>query len=174
MPNYQARNSGNKPHGCPRQLPFTLCLEQDVSCDYCLAILPLDPFLQTREASLSRNHASLQVPAGSALPHPGSQGDATHGDLMSVGLDPPQIAARGPLPKPQRSLCCGWRGRGARRKASGVRSASQQPWLLACPALAAWAFSTLCGHLLPDGSSAFSFVLHPLIPLCSSGPVSQL
>lgn len=47
---------------------FTWCLEQDVSCNYCLASLPLDPSLQTREVSLPRNHTSLLVPA--ALPSP--------------------------------------------------------------------------------------------------------
>lgn len=47
---------------------FTWCLEQDVSCNYCLASLPLDPSLPTREVSLPRNHTSLLVPA--ALPSP--------------------------------------------------------------------------------------------------------
>lgn len=40
MPNYQVRSSANKPHGCPMQLPFTRCLEQDVSFNCCLTILP--------------------------------------------------------------------------------------------------------------------------------------
>lgn len=57
-----------KPHGCPRQLPFPRCLEQGVSCNYCLTILPLDPSLQTGEASLPRNHTSLQALLASALP----------------------------------------------------------------------------------------------------------
>lgn len=109
-----------------------LCFEQDSSCNYCLATLPLDPSLQTREVSLPRNHTSLHVPAGSALPHPGSRGDATHRDLMSLGLDPPQIAARGPLPKLQRHFCCGWEGRGGRQVESIHLSPALVPGL-PCP-----------------------------------------
>lgn len=59
IPNYQARISANK----STQLPFIWCLEQGISCNYCLTILPLDPPFQTREASLPRNHTSLQGPA---------------------------------------------------------------------------------------------------------------
>lgn len=55
---------------------------------------------------------------------------------MSVGLDPPQIATRWPLLKPQRHLCCGWKSRGGEREAIGVGFASHQPWHLAGPVLA--------------------------------------
>lgn len=91
---------------------------------------------------------------------------------MSVGLAPPQIAAVWPLPRPQRRLCYGWKGRG--RKEGGSWSGDR---LAAAPVPASrlsvrcQAFSTLCGHLLPDGSSAFSLTLPCcLVPLCSSGP----
>lgn len=72
---------------------------------------------------------SLQVPTGSALPQPGFRGDATHGDLMSVGLAPPQIAARWPFRKPQRHFCSGWKGRGGRREAEWDLPLSWMPGL---------------------------------------------
>lgn len=80
MPNYQARNSANEP-GVLASFPLPGVLSRTVSYNYCLTIPPRDPSLQTREASLPRNHTSLQVPTGSALPQAGSQGDATHGEI---------------------------------------------------------------------------------------------
>lgn len=48
---------------------------------------------------------------------------------MSLGLDPPLIAAGWPLPKPARSLCCGCKRRGGRsRQLEWI--ASRQPWYL--------------------------------------------
>lgn len=88
-------------------------------------------------------------PCHSTLPHPGSQGDTTHRDLMSVGLDPPQMAARWPLPQPQSHLCCGWKGRGGKWEALGVGFTSHQPGIhLAL----SWLLTSLKCPLSPDGS----------------------
>lgn len=58
---------------------FTWCLEQDVSCNYRRASLPLDPSsLPTGEGSLPRSHTSLTPrPSGSALP------------ALALGVTPP-------------------------------------------------------------------------------------
>lgn len=133
-----------------------------------------------RRLSLGATHYTPSPCWAPPFPHPGSQGDATHRDLMSVGLDLPQIAARQPLPKPQRSICRGWRGRGGRQEAvTGVASAAAAAPALVQPVLAAHlpagrqAFPALCGHLPPAGSSAFSLHSPVPTPVCSSGPGSK-
>lgn len=111
-------------------------LEQDDSCNYCLAILPRTLLSRPgRGPSLgaTQHSTSLLAPPSPTL----ALSVTPPVGLMSVGLDPPQVAARWPLPKLLRHLCCGWEGRGGRREARGVGFTSRQPWYLACPFLAA-------------------------------------
>lgn len=163
-PNYQARNSASKPHCVLAGFPSPGVLNR------MSPLITASPFCPWTLLSRPGRHLSLEphstpVPAGSTLPHPGSRGDATHRDLMSVGLDPPQIAARGPLPKPQSHSCCGWKGRGGKREAIGMGFASHRPWHhLAL----SWLLTSLKCPLSPDGSSAFS--LYAPSPLPNSWP----
>lgn len=96
-----------------------------------------------RRPSLGTTHHS-KVPTGFAFPQSGFQGDATHRDLMSVGLAAPQIAAQWPLPKPPRHFCCGWKGRVGRREAEWDSPLCELPglfYLLWSPATRRSAFS---------------------------------
>lgn len=87
---------------------------------------------------------------------------------MSVGLDPPQMAARWPLPKPQSHLRCGWKGRAGKREAIGTGFASHQPWPPPCPVLAAHLSEV---PIVTGWIKCFLFILsQPLTSVCSSGP----
>lgn len=88
---------------------------------------------------------------------------------MSLGLDPPQVAAGGPSPSFKGTFAVDGR-QGRREAASGVGFASHLPWYLACPVLAA--------HL-SEVPMAIGWVkyflfrlLTPLAPVCSSGPMA--
>lgn len=82
---------------------------------------------------------------------------------MSVGLAPPQ-ASKSPLLWMERQ---------------GEEEGRQSEWGLPCsspsacfsPLTKVLGCATLCGHLLPDGSCAFSLTLPcPLTPVCFPGP----
>lgn len=74
-----------KPHGSPREPPFTWCLELGISYNYCLAVLPAPgPFSPDLGGTPSWNPHITPRPCW-VLPVPNFHGDTTHGYLMSMG-----------------------------------------------------------------------------------------
>lgn len=108
------------PHGALASFPFlTRCLEQE-SCP----VITASPALpQTRPFSPDRAGGAPPGLWAPPSPLPGAPSDATQGDLMSLGLDPPQMAARGPHPSSPGAFAVDGRRKGNKRGGgwSGLR-----------------------------------------------------